>query len=190
MNLKDLIVKTRSFRRFDETQNIDSKTLESFIELARVSASGGNRQPLKFLIFNTPETCEKVFPFLAWAGYYTEWSGPENGERPSSYILILGDKSVTENFGIDHGIAAQSIMLGATEAGFGGCMIQSIKREELSDSIGLPDQYEILLVLALGKPVENVILDEIKDNDVKYWRDSNKNHHVPKRSLKEIILKL
>jgi nitroreductase len=190
MNLKDLIVRNRSFRRFDETQSIDSKTLESFIELARVSASGGNRQPLKFSIFNTPETCAKVFPFLAWAGYLTEWPGPEKGERPTAYILILGDKSVTENFGIDHGIAAQSIMLGAAEAGFGGCMIQSIKREELRDSIGLPDQYEILLVLALGKPVENVILDEVKDNDVKYWRDGKKNHHVPKRSLKEIIIKL
>jgi nitroreductase len=190
MNLKDLIVRNRSFRRFDEKQSIDSKTLESFIELARVSASGGNRQPLKFLIFNTPKTCDKVFPFLAWAGYLTEWPGPEKGERPTSYILILGDKSVTDNFGIDHGIAAQSIMLGATEAGFGGCMIQSIKREELRDSIGLPDQYEILLVLALGKPVENVILDKIKGNDVKYWRDDKKNHHVPKRSLKEIIIKL
>lgn len=190
MNLKDLIIKNRSFRRFDETQNIDSKTLESFIELARVSASGGNRQPLKFLIYNTPETCDKVFPFLAWAGYLTEWPGPEKGERPTSYILILGDKKVTDNFGIDHGIAAQSIMLGATEAGFGGCMIQSIKREELRDALALPDQYEILLILALGKPVENVILDVIKNNDVKYWRDYKKNHHVPKRSLKEIIIKI
>jgi nitroreductase len=104
--------------------------------------------------------------------------------------LILGDKSVTENFGVDYGIAAQSIMLGATEAGLGGCMIQSIKREELRPEIELPDKYEILLILALGYPVENIILDEINGNDVKYWRDDNKNHHVPKRSLKDLIIKL
>lgn len=190
MNLKDLVLITRSYRRFDETKKVELHTLESLIDLARLSASGANRQPLKYLIYNTPDACDKVFPYLAWAGYLTEWPGPEKGERPSAYIMILGDKSVTDIFGIDHGIAAQSIMLGASEAGIGGCMIQSIKREELRFELELPDKYEILLILALGKPVENVILEEIKDNDVKYWRDSNTNHHVPKRSLKDLIIKL
>jgi nitroreductase len=190
MILKDLILNTRTYRRFDESHHIDPVTLESLIDLARLSASGGNRQPLKYMIFNTPEACDRIFPYLGWAGYLTEWPGPEKGERPSGYIMILGDKSVTEAFGVDHGIAAQSIMLGATEAGLGGCMIQTIKREELRNDIGLPDKYEILLILALGKPVENVIIDEIKDDNVKYWRDDNKNHHVPKRKLKDIILKI
>jgi len=190
MNLKDLILKTRSYRRFDESYKIDSGTIESFIDLARLSASGANRQPLKYLIYNTPESCERIFPYLAWAGYLTEWPGPEKGERPSAYIIILGDKSVTEIFGIDHGIAAQSILLGATEAGLGGCMIASIKREELRTDIELSDNFEILLVIALGKPTENVIIEEIKDNDVKYWRDSSNNHHVPKRNLNELIIKL
>ena len=81
-------------------------------------------------------------------------------------------------------------MLGATEAGLGGCIIASIKREELSNELSIPDNFEILLVLALGKPVENVIIEDIKDDDVKYWRDSNNNHHVPKRSLNELIIKL
>ncbi len=190
MNLKDLVSNTRTRRRFDESKKVELKTLESLIDLARLSASGANRQPLRYLIYNTPEGCNKVFPYLAWAGYLTDWPGPEKGERPSAYILILGDKSVTDIFGIDHGIAAQSIMLGATEAGLGGCMIQSIKREELRAEIELPDKYEILLILALGTPVENVILEEIKDNDVKYWRDDKRNHHVPKRSLKDLIIKL
>jgi nitroreductase len=190
MNLKDLILKTRSYRRFDESHHIDQKTFESLINLARLTASGGNRQPLKYVIFNTPEECEKLFPYLAWAGYLTDWPGPDKGERPSGYIMILGDKSITENFGIDFGIAAQSIMLGATEAGIGGCMIQSIKREELRNDFGVPDKYEILLILALGKPIEHVIIEEIKGDDVKYWRDNNKNHHVPKRSLDELIIKL
>jgi len=190
MNLKDLVLRTRSYRRFDESQKVELKTLESLIDLARMSASGANRQPLKYLIYNTPDTCGKVFPYLAWAGYLTEWPGPEKGERPAAYIIILGDKSVTDIFGIDHGIAAQSIMLGAAETGIGGCMIQSIKREELRAELELPDKYEILLVLALGKTVENVIVEDIKDNDVKYWRDNSKNHHVPKRSLKDLIIKL
>jgi nitroreductase len=189
MNLKELIVKTRTYRRFDESYQIDNKALESFIDLARLSPSGANKQPLKFLYYNTSEMCRKIFPFLAWAGYLTDWPGPEKGERPTGYIIILGDKSISEIFGVDHGIAAHSILLGATEAGLGGCIIGSIKRDELSNELSIPDNYEILLILAIGKPVETVIIEDIKNNDVKYWRDKNKNHHVPKRSLDELIVK-
>jgi nitroreductase len=190
MNLKELVLKSRSYRRFDESYKIDAKTLESFIELARLSPTGANKQPLKFLYLNTPEECSRIFPYIAWAGYLTDWAGPEKGERPSAYILIAGDNSISDLFGVDHGIAAQSIMLGAAEAGLGGCIIGSIKRTELSNELSLPDNFDILLILALGKPVEKVIIEDIKDSDVKYWRDNNKNHHVPKRSLKELIIKL
>lgn len=190
MNLKELIFKTRSYRRFDESHKIDAGTIESLIDLARLSASGANNQPLKYLYFNTAKDCEKIFPYLAWAGYLTDWSGPDRGERPTGYIIILGDKSISELFGVDHGIAAQSIMLGATDAGLGGCIIGSIKRDELSNEFSIPDNFDILLILALGKPVENVIIEDIKKDDVKYWRDKNKNHHVPKRSLNELIIKL
>lgn len=190
MKLKELVLKTRSYRRFDEIQRIDTQTLENMIDLARLSSSGANRQPLKYLIYNSTEDCKRIFPSLVWAAYLKEWNGPEAGERPAGYIIILGDKSISEGFGVDHGIAAQSIMLGASEAGLGGCMIASIRREELRQELKIPEKFEILLVLALGKPIEKVIIDEIKAGDVKYWRDSDKNHHVPKRLLSEIIIKL
>jgi nitroreductase len=189
MNIKELITKSRSFRRFDEQYQIEYKTLESLINLARLSASGANKQPLKYIICNIPDQRDKVFPTLSWAGYLTDWPGPEKGERPSAYIIILGDKSISDSFGIDHGIAAQNIMLGATEAGLGGCMISSVKRDDLSEVLNVPDTFEILLVLALGKPVEKVIIDEVVEGDIKYWRDDSKYHHVPKRSLHELIIK-
>ena len=184
-----MIFRTRSYRRFDEACHIEYRTLEELVDLARLSASAANRQPLKYLIYNSREDCEKVFPSIIWAAYLKDWDGPEQGERPSAYIIILGDKSISEVFGVDHGIAAQSMMLGATAAGFGGCMIASIKREVLRNELKIPERFEILLILALGKPVENVIIEEIKDDDVKYWRDTEKNHHVPKRSLNELIIK-
>jgi nitroreductase len=190
MNVKDLITKTRSYRRFEENHKIEYKTLESFINLARLSASGGNRQPLKYIILNTPEENNKIFPALSWAGYLTDWPGPEKGERPSAYIIILGDKTIADTFQVDHGIAAQSIMLGVTEAGLGGCMISSVKRDDLMEDLKIPEKFEILLVLALGLPVEKVTIDDIREGDVKYWRDNNKTHHVPKRSLSELIIKL
>lgn len=190
MELKDIVYKTRSYRRFSESYHVEYKILETLIDLARMSASGANRQPLKYLVYNDPADCSRIFPSLLWAGYLKEWDGPEPGERPSAYIIVLGDKQIAEGFGVDHGIAAQSIMLGATESGLGGCMIASIRRERLRAELRIPEQFDILLVLALGKPVENVIVDEIKEGDVKYWRDEEKNHHVPKRSVGELILKL
>lgn len=190
MKLNDLVLMTRSYRRFDEAYRINDGILESLVDLARLSASGANRQPLKYLIYNTPEDCSRVFPSIVWAAYLKDWDGPVPGERPSGYIIVLGDKSITEAFGVDHGIAAQSIMLGATEAGLGGCMIASVRRETLRTELDIPERFEILLILALGKTVEKVIIDEIRDGDVKYWRDSELNHHVPKRPLDELIIKL
>jgi nitroreductase len=190
MNLKELVLKTRSYRRFDESFRIDYKTLENLVDLARLSASGANRQPLRYLIYNSAEDCARVYPSLVWAAYLKDWDGPAEGEMPSGYIIILGDKSVAEGFGVDHGIAAQSIMLGATEAGLGGCMIASIRRDKLRAEFLIPEKFEILLVLALGKPVENVIIDKLKDGDVRYWRDQEMNHHVPKRDIKDLIIKL
>jgi nitroreductase len=189
MNFNTLIEKTRTYRRFDGNHEITADTLTSLVNLARLSASGANRQPLKYIFVTDPAQRETLYPCLAWAGYLTTWEGPDNGERPTAYIVILGDKEISESFGIDHGIAAQSIMLGATEAGLGGCIIASVKKERLRTAFDIPKQYEILLVLALGKPVEEVVIETIRNNDVKYWRDDKKVHHVPKRTLDEIILR-
>jgi nitroreductase len=190
MKLKEIVLKTRSYRRFDESHRINIRTLENLVGLARLSASAANRQPLKYLIYNKQSDCERIFPAVAWAAYLKDWAGPEPGQRPSGYIIILGDNTITDAFGVDHGIAAQSIMLGATEAGLGGCMIASIRKEMLRSELRIPEKYEILLVLAIGKPAENVIIEEIRKGDVKYWRDTNNDHHVPKRPLDELILKL
>lgn len=190
MKLKDMVLKTRSYRRFDEGYVVAYQTLENLVDLARLSASAANRQPLKYLIYNTKDDCARVFPSVVWAAYLKDWKGPVPGEQPSAYIIVLGDQSISEGFGVDPGIAAQSIMLGATEAGLGGCMIASIRRETLRAELKIPERFEILLILALGKPVENVIIDNIKDDDIKYWRDEEGNHHVPKRTLGELIIKL
>jgi nitroreductase len=187
--LKELVTRNRSFRRFDEGAHIDLETLRELVDLARLSATGSNLQPLKYILSNEASKNDVIFPCLAWAGYLQGWSGPAPGERPSAYIVILGDKAIRESFGCDHGIAAQSILLGATEEGLGGCMIGSVQRAKLRQALAIPSGYEILLVLALGKPSETVVLDPVgPDGDVKYWRDQDGTHHVPKRSLDEIIV--
>jgi nitroreductase len=187
--IEDLIRKNRSYRRFHQDVSVSMETLRDLVNLARLSASGANLQPLKYVISSNPKTNAKIFPHTRWAGYLKDWDGPDEGERPAAYVIILGDKEIRSSFGCDHGIAAQSIMLGASERGLGGCILGALDRTALREALDIPERYEILLALALGEPKETVVLEEIgPDGDIKYYRDENGVHHVPKRSLEELIL--
>ena len=188
MPFVDLVKQTRSYRRFKQVP-IAPGTLRGLVELARFSPSGGNVQPLKFVLSCDAATNAKIFPSTVWAGYLADWPGPAEGERPTGYIVILLDREIGKNAGCDHGIAAQSIVLGAMEQGLGACMIGSIKRTELAVALELPDRYEILLIVALGRPGETVLLEDTgPDGSIKYYRDAADTHHVPKRPLDELII--
>lgn len=187
--IRDLVIENRTCRRFYQEVAMERETLRELVDLARFSASGANRQPLKYILSCDPEKNALIFPLLGFAGQLKDWPGPSEGERPSAYIIILGDTEISQGFGCDHGIAAQSILLGAREKGLGGCMHGSAKKDKLSKALGIPPRYEILLVISLGKPKEKVVLETVgPDGDYKYWRDSESVHHVPKRSLDDIII--
>ena len=189
MTISDLIIDNRSYRRFFQDVLVERSALEKLVDLARLSASGQNLQSLKYFLSCDSDINAIIFSYLTWAGYLQGWNGPEEGERPSAYVLILGDKSISTSFGIDSGIAAQSIRLGATEIGLGSCVVGSIKRKELAESLGLSDRFEILLAISIGKPKETVVLETVRENgDTKYWRDNAGVHHVPKRTLNEVIV--
>jgi nitroreductase len=186
--LRDLVLKNRSYRRFKQDAPVSIETLRDLVDLARHSASAANKQPLKYVLSCDPEKNSKIYGALAWAAYLKDWPGPAEGERPSAYIVILHDTGISKNLDCDHGIAAQSILLGATEKGLGGCMLASIERNELREALGIPPHFNIPLVIALGEPVEKVLLEKTgSGGDIKYWRDADGTHHVPKRPLEEII---
>jgi nitroreductase len=190
MNLTELVSKNRSYRRFYEEIPIARETLRDLVNLARLSASASNRQPLKFILVCDRESNARLFPYLSWAGFLKDWPGPAEGERPAAYIIILGDQEISQVINCDHGIAAQSILLGATERGLGGCIIGSFKPAALAELFAIPGRYRVMLVIALGKPAERVEIEPLKGDDYRYWRDKNSVHHVPKRSLDELILDL
>jgi nitroreductase len=189
-SLRDLVVKNRSYRRFEENFYIPIEMLEEFVDLTRYGASGRNAQPLKYILSNTAEGNQLIFPSLTWAAYLKDWPGPAVGERPSAYVVMLLDKNISEQPLCDHGIAAQTILLAAVEKGLGGCILMSIKKDQLREALQIPASFEILMVIALGKPAEQVVIEPMPPNgDFKYWRDEQGVHHVPKRALKDIIWK-
>jgi len=189
MMIRDYVMQNRTYRRFLQEVAVEHEMLRELVDLARLSASAANLQPLKYVLSCEPQKNALIFPHLGWASYLKEWPGPCEGERPSAYIIILGDTQISRSFGCEHGIAAQSILLGATEKGLGGCMIGTVQRQKLSKALDIPSRYEILLVLALGKPKEQVVIETLDAaGDIKYWRGSEGKHHVPKRGLDDIIL--
>ena len=189
MTFKELVARTRSYRRFDETVSIPKETLESWAALARLVPSSANLQALKFLLINDPELNARVFKSISFAGYLKEWGGPKEGEKPTAYVVILGDTTIKQNFDLDAGIAAQTIMLAANEDGFGGVMMGAIKREALRDELQIPVHLEVVLLLALGKPTERVVVEETSaEHGIRYYRDAEDVHHVPKRPLSELII--
>jgi nitroreductase len=187
--ISELVKENRSCRRFYEDQAVAPEALKELVNLARMSASGANLQPLKYILSCDPSKNADIFSCLAWAGYLKDWPGPREGERPAAYIVVLGDTSISESAGCDHGIAAQTILLSAREKGLAGCMLGSIDRNALRASLNIPSQLKILLVLAIGRPREEVVLETVgSDNSIRYWRDNEGVHHVPKRKLEDIIV--
>jgi len=187
--IKDLILKNRSYRRFYQERQVEMAELRELVDLARLSPSGFNRQALRYVLSNRADLNDKIYPALGWAGYLKDWDGPQEGERPAAYIVMLRDTSVGASLPQDQGFATQSILLGAIEKGLGGCFIVNVKKQQLAEVLHLDAKYEIAAVIAIGYPQEEIVLEPMDPSgDVKYWRDSNQIHHVPKRSLEEIIL--
>jgi nitroreductase len=193
MTFRDLVLANRSYRRFDGTYAISEAVLRDLVDLARTTASGGNLQPLKYVLSCSTGGNALVFETLAWAAYLPEWKGPSVPERPTAYVVMLLDQAITQPAkvkvsDIDVGIAAQTILLGAAERGLGGCLFASVRREELARRLGLPDTLAVALVIALGRPVEKVVLDECPPGgSIRYWREPDGTHHVPKRGREEIV---
>lgn len=187
--LSKLLKADRSVRRFDQSRKIDRATLEGLVELTRYCGSGRNLQPLRYRVVDHNDECARLFPALAWAGYYKDWDGPAEGERPVAYLVQCLDTELAANCLCDDGLQLQAITLGATARGISGCIIKSFNKTVLTEALGLDNRYEPRYVLALGYAAETVrLVDMQPGDDYKYFRDENSVHYVPKRPLSELII--
>lgn len=189
MNFQDIILKTRSTRRFNQNKKTETNVLKKLVDYARLSASSSNLQNLKFFLSNEGIKNEKILVTLKWAYYLKDWSEPREGEKPSAFIVVLADTEIHPTIEVDVGIAVQSIRLGATTLGLSSCPVGSIDRQALRKLLRIPEKYDIPIVIAIGEAKEEVVIEKMqKPDNAKYWRDNNGIHHVPKRDLDDIII--
>ncbi len=179
------VASRRTIRKFTR-KDVPEEVLLKCVDAARLSPSGANRQPLKYLIVTDQALRKEVFSTLSWAGYLPDYQ-PSKEETPQAYVVILLDKNIRKNHGHDAGIAAMSISMVAYDAGLGSCILGAVDREKLREVLSVPYGFDIVLVVALGYPAENPRVDKMKDDDVKYWLNDDGVLHVPKRALKDIV---
>lgn len=190
--LKDLIIANRSYRGYDETYNFTREQLISYIDLTRFTASSVNAQPLKYHIAYKKDEVELILSMTKWARALPDMKLPHDNMHPTGFIVICQDMNVSDNlarYQKDIGIVAQTILLAATEENLGGCMIGNFSPDEVKEKLSLPYHIQPVLIIALGKPAEKIVIKEIDNGEsIKYYRDENDIHYVPKRKLNDILL--
>lgn len=190
--LRDLVTANRSCRGFDRSRKIKREELLEMVDLARVTASAINKQPLKYFISNEDIITDKITDFVSFGGLLKELNLPYKGEEPPAYIVICHDKSIVEEqpiFMYEAGISAQTIGLKATEMGLAICIMGGIDPKKVKEELFLPDEMEVKLIIAVGKSLEKAEIKEVESGEsVKYYRDNDGVQIVPKRKLEDIII--
>ena len=188
--LDELVLKNRSYRAFDESRPITREVMCALIDLARRTPSGMNAQPLRYRILTEQSDLDKMRVNCRFAPSLGLGLPPE-GRRPTGYIIVFTEKDAVKMPSLaqkDVGIAAQTILLAATERGFGGCMLQSFDPERLVSDFGIDERYNPELVIALGTPDESIVLHDSEGESLRYWRDGENTHHVPKLALDKVLI--
>lgn len=181
--INTLIRQRRSIRRFQQ-ETIEENILKTMVDAARLAPSAANKQPLRFIIVNKRSLLDKIFPTIKWAAYIKpEWQ-PNPNEHPVAYIVILSNttQAISSMIGIDIGLAVENLVLTAESFGVGSCLIGSFNKKIIRDLFSIPKNYSVDLLIALGYKKEQPVLED-RRSEVKYWRDEQHIHHVPKQSL-------
>jgi nitroreductase len=190
MEIFELLKRTRTYRRFKEEQRVSSETLIEIVSAVRFCPSPHNLQPLEYCTVTDRELCNEIYPLLRWAAYLKNWEGPSEGERPCGYIVMMNRRPEAKFASWDFGLNLQVILLAAQSLGLGACTFLAFKRAPLKELLEIPEDFEVISIIALGVPAEEVVIVDTPENgSLEYWRDENDRHLVPKRASSDFLFK-
>lgn len=190
---KDLVKANRSYRGYDESYRFREEELKELVDCARLAPSSVNMQPFRYYLAWEKDETDRIQKQTRWARALPKLQLPHEGKYPTAFIIICQDLNISESltrYQKDVGIVAQTMLLAAAEKGLGGCMIGNFGAKPLKEMLGLAQHLMPMLIVAFGKPDERIILTEAEEGgDIRYYRDENDVHYVPKRKLEDIIIR-
>ncbi len=190
MELMDLIRTNRTYRRFKQTA-VSDEIIAEVLEAARNAASAANRQPLSYVVVKSQKKVEEVFALTKWAGYLPPEQGqPKKGEEPVLFIGVVENMDINKNCDTDAGLAIANMRLAAWAHGVGSCIIGACNKLELSRMFGLTQNQVLHTVIAFGYPSHASSIEDMKNDDVKYYLDGNRNYVVPKRRIDDVVTEI
>ena len=186
MEIDEIIKTRRSIRRYKQDP-IEEEVLISLVDCARFAPSGGNLQPLEYIIVNDETQCLNLFKYLNWAAYIAPAGNPPERYRPTAYIVVLVNTDIKkERYEYDIGASVENILISAHAKGIGSCWIINFKVEDVLEALQTPENIIPNSVIALGYPAEESMIEPMEDS-IKYYKDDEGKYHVPKRGLEQIL---
>lgn len=184
-SLDSLLKKNRSWRGYNPVRAVTKEELKQLINATTFAASGMNRQRLRYRLVTSDEAA-KVLPHITLGAALPEEHLPHPGSEPEAFIVVCATEPENKIIDIDLGIAAQTMLLKATEMGLGGIFILNFRAAAIHQELGLPSQP--LAVIAIGKPAEKIFLLPVEAGaDLNYYRRDG-IHYVPKLKVEDLLI--
>ena len=186
-SVETIMEKNRSYRGYDQSFVVKRDMLERIVAVNTKIASAKNQQVLRFKLVTKETGADIISQNMKLGGLLPELHLPFPGTEPEAFIIICTTVPENKFVDIDLGIAAQSMLLKATEMGLNGIMIGAFNKAKITEAFNLP--YEPLLILAIGKGKETIKLQPVDAGEkLAYYRDENGVQFVPKIRWEELIV--
>lgn len=187
MSIIEKMQSRRTYRRFEQ-KAVPQNVVEDIVEAVRLSSCGANRQAVRLMVIQNPETVAKVQPLVKWAAYLPPEQGtPKADELPTLYVAVLQDTSIPGDLNTDTGIALANMTMAAWDSGIGSCIMGAINRPALTELLDIKEPEKLAFMVAFGYPThKSYVVPLTEETGVKYYLDENRDYCVPKRSKEEL----
>lgn len=187
MSIIEKMQSRRTYRRFEQ-KAVPQNVVEDIVEAVRLSSCGANRQAVRLVVVQNPETVAKVQPLVKWAAYLPPEQGtPKADELPTLYVAVLQDTSIPGDLNTDTGIALANMTMAAWDSGIGSCIMGAINRPALTELLDIKEPEKLAFMVAFGYPThKSYVVPLTEETGVKYYLDENRDYCVPKRSKEEL----
>lgn len=186
--LDSLLLKNRSCRGYDHSVRVGEDVLRKIVAVNTKIPSARNQQALRFRLVAAEDEVSVVNQNIKLGGALPELHLPFPGTEPLSFIIVCSAIEPERYVYVDLGISLQSMLLKAVEIGLNGLIVCAFNAKEIAEALHL--EMPPLAVLAIGKSAERFkLVDMPSDGSVKYYRDADGVHCVPKRGVEEILIR-